>query len=334
MAMPALSRMKLPPGLGKAFWFAAALLLAAECALHSEAVMYRYRSVFAVGRAIDKLHYLEAHPPHLLFLGNSRTDNGIDPHALAPILGQPASFSFNLGMPGANLLTFYGVVVRLDAKGLLGENGIRDVVLGLDENSLQEDNSLGYVDFLADRFSLWQTGRYRDWFGSWLRLWSYSSNLRELRELEKALRFAEASLHSVDPVGGAAAHHLGYRAGFGAAQNAIQVAIQETAAQRPPAPGVEAFLWRLVDMLQARGVRVFVVVPPLRDRQSAFFDAHPAAAPYRALLARLRARGVAVLAAPKGYTPDEFINSGHLDDRGAQRFSAELGRQLVALGVH
>lgn len=333
MAMPMLLRLRMPPGLGMSFWFAAFVLLCAEWAFHSEAVMYRYRSVFAVGRAIDKLHYVESHPPHLLFLGNSRTDNGIDPRVLAPILGQPASFTFNLGMPGANLLSYHGIVMRLSARGLLGGAGIRAVVLGLDENGLQEDNSLGYVDFLADRSTLWQAGRYRDWLGSNLRLWSYSDNLRQLGELEKALRFIEASLHSIDPIGGAATSHLGYRAGFGAAQNATQVASQETAAQRPPSPSVEKFLWRTIDILRARGVRVFVAVPPLRDRPSAFFDASPASAPYRSLLAQLQERGVVILPAPSGYTPAEFINAGHLNNRGAQRFSAELGHQLAALGI-
>ena len=331
--MPVLLRLKMPPGLGKSFWFAVFLLLCAESALHSEAVMHRYRSIFAVGRAIDKLHYVEAHPPRVLFLGNSRTDNGIAPRTFASIFGRPDSFGFNLGMPGANLLTYHGIVVRLNARGGLGAQGIRAVVLGLDEVGLQEDNSLGYVDFLADRSTLWQAGRYRDWLGSYLRLWSYSGNLRQLHEPGKTLRFIEASLHSVDPVGGAAASHLGYRAGFGAAQNETQVASQETAAQRPPAPGVETFLWRVIDILQARGVRVFVVVPPLRDRQSAFFDPSPAAAPYRNLLTRLKERGVIVLPAPTGYTPVEFINAGHLNDRGAQRFSAELGHQLAALGI-
>jgi len=101
----------------------------------------------------------------------------------------------------------------------------------------------------------------------------------------------------------------------------------------PPAPEVESFLWRAVDVLQTRGVRVFVTVPPLRDRPSAFFDPAPAAAPYRTLLVRLQQRGVIVLSAPTDYVPSEFINAGHLKDLGAQRYSKELGRQLVALGV-
>ena len=326
-------RPRLPPGLGGAFWAAVLLIGLAELALHSEAVMVRYRAVFAQGRAYDKLLEVERHPPAILFIGNSRTDNGIDPRTVGRAWSDHALRGFNLGLPGANALVYHGELQRLDARGLLGRQAIHAVVLGLDESALQEDNSLGYVSFLADRHALWDAARYRDWLGSYLRLWSYSGNLRELREPDKALRFIEASVRPLDPIGGAAAAHLGYRAGFGAAQNAGQVARQENAALRPPAPAVEAFLWRAIGLMQARGVRVFVTLPPLRDRASAFVDANPAAAPYRALLARLQQHGVIVLPPPEGYGAAEFINAGHLNDRGAQRYSAELGRQLAAKGV-
>jgi hypothetical protein len=326
-------RLKIPPGLGKSFWVAALIILCVELALHSESIIHHYRSVFAVGRAIDKLHYVEQHPPHVLFMGNSRIDNGIDPRAISHALGRPASYSFNLGLPGANLLNYHGIVERLNAQRLLSVQRIHTVVLGLDESALQEDNSLGYVGFLAHRTTLWESGRYQDWLGCYLRLWSYSANLRQLREPDKTLRFIEASIRSIDPVGGAAETHLGYRAGFGATQNDAQVVRQENAAQQPPSPDVEKFLWLTIDLLQSRGVRVFVTIPPLRDRPSAFLDPSPAAAPYRALLVRLQQRGVVMLSTPADYAPSEFVNAGHLNDRGAQRFSAELGRQLAALGI-
>lgn len=326
-------RLGIPPGLGKSFWFATLIVLCVELALHSETIIHRYRSVFAIGRAVDKLHYVEKHPPRVLFMGNSRTDNGVDPRTVSHILGLTPSHSFNLGLPGANLLILHGMMERLDAQALLGEQGIHTVVLGLDESALQEDNSLGYASFLADRRALWESGRYQDWLASHLRLWSYSGNLRQLREPDKALRMLEASVRSLDPVGGGAETYLGYRAGFGAAQNDAQVLRQENAAQQPPSPEVVAFLWDTIDLLQSRGVHVFVTIPPLRDRPSAFFDASPAADPYRGLLARLQQRGVIVLSTPEGFSPSEFVNAGHLNDRGAQRYSAELGRQLADAGI-
>jgi hypothetical protein len=326
-------RLRLPPGLEAAFWMALLLVGLVELALHSEAVVYQFRSVFALGRAYDKLHYIELNPPNILFIGNSRTDNGIDPSTVSRAWPDRQLRSFNLGLPGANVLVYHGEIQRLDEHGLLGKEAIHTVVLGLDESALQEDNSLGYIGFLADRGALWEAGRYRDWVGSYLRLWSYSDNLRQLREPDKAIRFIEASVRSLDPIGGAAAEHMGYRAGFGAAQNQAQVVHQENAAQQPPRADVEAFLWDSIDLLQSRGVRVFVTIPPLRDRPSAFLDASPIAAPYRALLARLRQRGVIVLSTPANFAPSEFVNAGHLNDRGAQRYSAELGRQLAAFGI-
>lgn len=326
-------RLKVPPGLGRAFWVAVLIILSVELALHNESILHRYRSVFSVGRAIDKLHYVEKHPPHMLFIGNSRTDNGVDPSTVNNILNKQPAYSFNLGLPGANLAVYHGIIERLNQQGLLGKHQIATVVLGLDESALQEDNSLGYVGFLSDRQTLWELGRYRDWLGTYLRLWSYSGNLRQLREPEKSLRFIEASVRSLDPVGGAAAAHLGYRAGFGAAQNEAQVLRQESAAQLPPVPEIENFLWRMIDLMDERGVRIFIAIPPLRDRPSAFFDVSPAAVSYRTLLVRLQRRGVIVLPAPVSYFPSEFVNAGHLNDRGAQRYSADLGRQLAGMGV-
>lgn len=326
-------RLLLPPGLGGAFWLAMLLVTAVEISLHSEAVIHKYRSVFALGRAYDKLHFVENTPPQILYLGNSRADNGIDPRTVSRAWQGGGPSGFNLGVPGANAVVYHGLIKRLDNQGLLGRQAIGTIVLVLDEGALQEENSLGYIGFLADRRALLEEGRYRDWAGSYLKLWSYSDNLRQLREPEKALRFIKASLHPTEPIGGSAAAYLGYRAGFGGAQNRAQVVRQEDAAQRPPAASVEKFLWRIIDLLQTRGVRVLVVIPPLRDRPSAYFDLSPPAAPYRQLLTRLQHRGVIVLPTPHDYAPAEFVNAGHLNDRGAQRFSAELGRLLVMQGI-
>lgn len=325
-------RPRLPPGVSAAFWIAVLLVGAVEAALHSELVLHRYRSVFALGRAYDKLHHVERHPPMVLFLGNSRTDNGIDPRTFSRAYLARDGYGFNLGIPGANAIIYHGILTRLDAQRLLGGKGVRTVVLGLDESALHDDDSLGYSAFLADRTTLWQEKRYLDWLGTYARLWSYADNLRQLSEPEKALRFAGATLHPTEPVGGSAARYLGYRAGFGGTQNAAQAAHQEAVARRAPDPRVEVFLWRAIALLQARGVRVVVTVPPLRDRISAFFDILPTAQPYRRVLAQLERRGVAVLPPPTVYPRGEFVNAGHLNDQGAQRYTQELARQLMAAG--
>src|SRR5258705_10973381 len=88
------------PGLGAAF--ALLLWLAAEAALHTDEFSYRYRAVFAAGRAMDKLNYVEANTPTLLIVGNSRVDNGFDPGAIASRLSvENRGQVFNFGLPGS-----------------------------------------------------------------------------------------------------------------------------------------------------------------------------------------------------------------------------------------
>lgn len=66
------------PGLG--LLIGMLLLGAVEVWLHSDHFLYRFRSVFAAGRAMDKVRFVESSPPEVLILGNSRADNGFAPH--------------------------------------------------------------------------------------------------------------------------------------------------------------------------------------------------------------------------------------------------------------
>lgn len=112
-------RLRDRPGLGLAF--ALLLLAAVEAVLHTDAFLVRYRSVFAAGRAMDKVRYVESHPPALLIVGNSRVDNGFDPQALAERLGKAQrNHIFNLGLPGSDARTLFGLLTRFDRKKLLG----------------------------------------------------------------------------------------------------------------------------------------------------------------------------------------------------------------------
>lgn len=323
------------PIYGAAFWMAAGLILLVELAMHSEQVLHQYRAIFAAGRAMDKIHHVERQPPRILFLGNSRVDNGIDPRTAAHFMGLNPNSGFNLGVPGANLIIYHGMIARFGQMGVLGDSGIQTVVIGLDESALQNDDSLGYSVFFADRDTLWKTAQYQAWLGTWVRLWSYSANLRQLREPDKLLRFMEASVSEIEPIGGGAGQHLGYRAGFGGGQNREQIQRQEAGSRQPPNHDVLSFLWLTVDLLKKSGVKVYVTFLPLLNRKSLYLDERPPeAVPYRNVLSGLNAREVEVLAVPmESFTPDDFVNAGHLNDRGAQRFSTELGR-LLATKLH
>ena len=195
---------------------AALLLFAVELWLHTDAFLYRYRSVFAAGRALDKTRYAEAHCPPLLVLGNSRADNGFDPRTIRRHLEVPIDREgFNLGIPGADSRVLAGILDRLDAAGCLRTGGVRYVVLSLDEALVQAIDSLGQEVFFADARRMWADRQHRDALRAVLRLYGYSTNLRQLREPATLQRFVQATLYDADPVGGGAALHLGYRAGFG-----------------------------------------------------------------------------------------------------------------------
>jgi hypothetical protein len=290
------------------------------------------RSVFAAGRALDKVMYVEATPPDLLILGNSRTDNGFDPKTVTHAMGQTHARSiFNLGLPGADARVLLGVLMRLDRKGVLGGQGVKQAVVSLDEALLQQVDTLGQEVFFADKAILFQDGEYLDWVRARLRLYGYSDNLRQLREPGTLSRFIEALRRDTEPVGGGAWEHAGYRAGFGKLQDQAAAQRQEAGSLTPPHARNQAHFWRMIDLLQRRGVRVAVTFPPLLNRNVLYLqEDSPAAAPYLAVLKELQARNIPIIVLDRKLPRNraEFINAGHLNDRGAQRYSALLGRAL------
>jgi hypothetical protein len=309
------------------------LLVFVETWLHTDDFLYRYRSVFATGRAMGKLQYVRSNTPALLVLGNSRIDNGFIPRILLEG-GTTDVAGFNMGMPGANAGILYGVVKRLANDGSLGAKGIRAVLIGLDEHLLQAEDSLGYGVFYSDSAWLW---RNRDWRGILahsLRLWGFSSNLKQLREPGKALGFLQASFVNTEPIGGGAAMYLGYRAGFGGLQDAGQVRRQQESFDAPPDVVQIEALFATVALLQRYGVQVAVVYPPLLNRELLYLTPQlPTARPYTAIVERLNAENIPQLTLETAVqrNPNMFVNPGHLNDHGAQYHSRLLARQLRAI---
>lgn len=94
------------------------------------------------------------------------------------------------------------------------------------------------------------------------------------------------------------------------------------------------YLNRSLDLLQARGVRVAIVYPPLLNRDVLYLAAGDSAAePYLEVVRQLHARGVPLIGLEPGVrrNPVEFVNAGHLNDRGAKRFSALLAERLAVI---
>ena len=318
------------PGLG--LLVGVMLLLSVETWLHSDDFPYRFRSVFAAGRAMDKVLFVEANCPSLLIVGNSRADNAFDVGVVRRVAELPQlPRAFNLGLPGADARVLSGILDRLDSRRCLGGAGVQYVVLALDESLLQRVDSLGQDVYFASRRNLWADGQYHDLLKATLRLYGFTQNLRQLREPATLKRFIDACRGDVEPVGGSAATHLGYRAGFGGLQNRDSALLQDAGSMAPPDAANVKHLWRMLDLLKARSVQVAVAFPPLLNRELLYLDAErPQSAPYTLIAAELKQRGIPLLALDAGQTrnADEFVNAGHLNDLGAQRFSQLLGQAL------
>lgn len=324
--------MKLLPGFGAGIGFGLVMLGLVNAILFSDQLVQRYGSVFAVGRAMDKQLFAEKTCPQVLLIGNSRVDNAVDPRALQA-QWQTSSVVFNHGIPGANARIGYGMLARLEQAGCLANGQLRLVILGLDESYLQDDDSLGYSTFFADRAALLDEGALTDWVGTWLKLWAYTDNLRQLREPEKALRFVKATFEPLEPVGGAAWRFLGYRAGFGASnQNETQALQQETKSDHPPSISQLAYLFKIGAMLKHQNIPMAVVFPPLLNRNTAYVDPARANGAYLAVSSHLRAAGIHVIVQPDPVPRESafFVNVGHLNDSGAQIFSRWLATVLAS----
>jgi hypothetical protein len=314
----------------------AALLLAGiEAFLHTDSFLYRYRSVFAAGRAMDKLLALEAKPRAMIALGNSRVDNGFHPEILEQETGLEA---FNLGLPGAEACNMEGVVARLAARGSFGQGRIEQVLFGLDEGFLQRTGGLGYEVFFDKPARLLDHGRYTDWLRSRLRLWGYTDSLRTLQEPAKLIRFIEASSGEVESWGGSARHTSGFRAADEVTnQDAARIAEQNRSTRHPPPdPEVLECLWATIEQLQASNVAVNVfLTPSLRGANPFAGQAGGPGSPYARVKDELLGRGVKILEFDVDKILDGkfFANPGHLNRAGAERFTRALAAKMKSTAL-
>ena len=118
---------------------------------------------------------------------------------------------------------------------------------------------------------------------------------------------------------------------LGGLQDEDQASRQEVGSKEPPDQQLVGYLFDCLDLLAEHHVETAVVFPPLVNRKrETSFSSDPAAPPYLDVADRLAARAIPMIALDLGglRARDEFVNPGHLNDRGAQRFSRILAQRL------
>lgn len=306
------------------------MLLGVELYLHNEDFLHRYRSVFAVGRAADKIAHVVKMQPTILFMGNSRVDNGIVPEVVTSTLNLRQGNVFNLGIPGQNTRVLSGVVRILERRGVLSSVQLRCVMIGLDATLFSLEDDLNYSVFFADRWEMTAAGEYRDLLSSVFRLWGFSNNLKGLREPARMLDFISATLTDREPWGGSVLDNLGHRANQERLTPAQRSALPDQGAPADLDIRARTYLLAALDQLLARGIYVGVFFTPQYKRSNEFERSGPGHDAYKQLLADIEARGVALfhVADMDTYGADLFSDPGHLNENGARRYSATLAQAM------
>jgi hypothetical protein len=315
---------------GKGVIIGLLVLLGVELYLHNDDFLYRYRSVFAVGRAADKITHVVKVQPTIVFMGNSRVDNGIEPELVSSILNLRRGEVFNLGIPGQNTRVLSGVVRELERRGALSAVQLQCVMIGLDATFFYPADELNYSVFFADRWEMAAAGEYRDLLSSVFRLWGFSPNLKGLREPARIQDFIAATLTDRDPWGGSVQDNLGFRAKHEQLTPAQSNEVPEQEAPEALDIRARAYLLAAIDRLLARGISVGVFFTPQYRRSNEFEWNGPGSDTYRQLLADIQGRGVALVhVADLGtYGADLFSNPGHLNEAGARRYSTALAQAM------
>lgn len=312
---------------GKGIIVGLLILLAFELYLHNEDFLHRYRSVFAVGRAADKIEYAAQVQPGIIFLGNSRVDNGIAPKVVASTLGVQKEEVFNLGIPGMNTRVLYGVIRKLEQRKALAPKITRCVLIGMDSTLLTTEDTLNYSVFLADRFKMLKYEEYRPLLASIFRMWGFATNLKGLREPAKLRDFFAATLSDRDPWGGNVHDNLGFRAKKEKLDNRKTIPDFDVGEKTTPFPKVSVrYLLDTVDLLQARGVKVGIFFPP-QFAHTNIFERNDNLSPSATnLLAAFKSRNIGIYSVVSaGEFPAQlYANPGHLNEDGAIRYSRAL----------
>lgn len=277
--------------------------------------------IFVKDRSHKEMWTLSQHDLSVGYVvaGDSRAFNTIDARTLETRTGQP---SINVGLGGQGTIETYLTLYLF----LQRENHVRNVILQIDgadlDDSLKFQTYL-YMPRLADREV---AATVRDVIGlkrySALKVfplakyWEYN-NFYGLDHLQQA----RSGLSSYDQTGGS------------------ELLYDENYHEFPGTPSDPSFvvdlrsrqyLDRIVQLTSSRGIRLTIFSSPVYHHNGMFTKYDEAA---RAYIARYcQERGIPYLDfSDARFDPTEFRDYGHLNGRGALRFTAMLADSLTKL---
>ncbi len=304
------------------------ILLGTELYLHNDDFLYRYRSVFAVGRAADKLSYIRNTKPDIIFLGNSRVDNGIDPKVIADRFNLKPNQVFNFGIPGINTVSLCGMAQRLVQDNDRENSDKQYILIGLDDSLFTLNDNLNYSVFFADRWSLLANHQWGVLLANTFRLWGFSNNLKGLREPSRLDAFLRATLEDRDSWGGSLSENHGYRAKNGTlTKDVIEQVERRIDRIKSLHPLAVDYFFCLIETLVKHDRIVAVYFPPTFWHEAPFPEKYPA------IIERLQKMGVRILRKTddSDYNWNLFSDPGHLNNAGAAKFSNQIASQIMMI---
>lgn len=285
----------------------------------------------ATNRGLSKAAICDSRPGlDLVFLGTSRSQDGISPRLVIDSMGRhgsgPADWSgFNVAFSGANLGDLIELAPRMGAhhplKMAVVEVSEPQVLNRVSEAAARPSTQSGLEGFLSDVSNRSLLIRYRRAF-----LPEYLGRLLTLLVVSDSLEGWET--RGSEQVSSWLGHRLKPALDFDPGLWNLEP-VTPSASPQPLGKDLEYVLERYVEVtrqFQNRGVQVVFVVPPLgRDHVHAVERGS-----FRSLFAELaRATGCEVWNFAELVLPDSFFSdSGHLSPLGRAHYSQALGRVL------
>jgi len=316
----------------KGILVATLLLILVEFAFHQDEIVQKYRSVFAAGRLMDKIDYINNYKPKLIVAGNSRIDNGIDPMTAKNLISSDSVDIFNLGIPGSNMRVIQGVTNYITANNNPLNSVSDHILIGLDPGLFILEEQLGYSIFFGDRKEMWNQQDFHWLLASIFRLWGFSPNLKGLREPDKLQKFIKASFSQVEAWGGDVTTNKGFRAEEGILSVKEQHNTEDFKNTMVLDNRAINYFMKIINDLKNQDIEVAIFYPLVYKNGkvipvSELFEPDD----LQLITDFLKKKNIRFISdiETDDFTFNDFFNPGHFNSKGAEKFTRKLITRLM-----